>query len=110
MTSGEVPVFRRDTPYVFMPEFKREQPRRTWLTADELSIVAGTAPGGTVVNSPEWKADAELVEAIATMLYCIEANYLRETSGPGSRFEGQRLEVAQAVAVIRAVRQGLEDG
>lgn len=50
-------------------------------------------------------SDDELTEEIAQMLVRIEANYQRETSGPGSRFEGQRLEVAQARAVIRRVRE-----
>ena len=36
--------------------------------------------------------DDELTEEVAGMLVRIESNYLRETSGPGSRFEGQRLE------------------
>ena len=49
--------------------------------------------------------DEDLIEDIAQMLVCIEANYERETSGPGSRFEGQRLEVVQARAVIRRVRE-----
>jgi len=39
------------------------------------------------------------------MLISIERNYYREGSGYGSRFEGQRLEVAQARAVIRRVRE-----
>jgi hypothetical protein len=47
----------------------------------------------------------ELTEEIAGMLVRIERNYLRETSGPGSRFEGQRLEIVQARAVIRRVRE-----
>lgn len=50
-------------------------------------------------------SDEELAEEIAQMLVRIEANYQRETSGPGSRFEGQRLEVVQARAVIRRVRE-----
>ena len=49
--------------------------------------------------------DDELVEELAGMLERIVANYERETSGPGSRFEGQRLEVVQARAVLRRVRQ-----
>ena len=39
------------------------------------------------------------------MLIAIEANYERETSGPGSRFEGQRLEIVQARAVLRRIRE-----
>lgn len=49
--------------------------------------------------------DDELAEEIAGMLVRIEANYERETSGPGSRFEGQRLEIVQARAVIRRIRE-----
>ena len=45
-----------------------------------------------------------LAEEIADMLWHIQGNYQREGSGPGSRFEGQRLEVVQAEAVIRTVR------
>jgi hypothetical protein len=47
--------------------------------------------------------DDDLIEELAGMLVRIEANYERETSGPGSRFEGQRLEVVQARAVLRRV-------
>lgn len=39
------------------------------------------------------------------MLVRIERNYEREGSGPGSRFEGQRLEVVQARAMLRRVLQ-----
>ncbi len=49
--------------------------------------------------------DDELIEELAGMLVRIEANYARETSGPGSRFEGQRLEVVQARAVLRRIRE-----
>jgi hypothetical protein len=49
--------------------------------------------------------DDDLIEELAGMLERITANYERETSGPGSRFEGQRLEVVQARAVLRRVRQ-----
>lgn len=45
----------------------------------------------------------ERAENVAQILVSIEANYLRETSGPGSRFEGQRLEMVQARRVIREV-------
>jgi hypothetical protein len=48
--------------------------------------------------------DEALTEEVADMLWRIEGNYHREGSGPSSRFEGQRLEVAQARAVIRCVR------
>jgi hypothetical protein len=43
----------------------------------------------------------ELERQIADMLVAIEVNYRREGSGRGSRFEGERLEVVQARAVIR---------
>jgi hypothetical protein len=43
----------------------------------------------------------ELERQIADMLVAIEANYHREGTGRGSRFEGERLEVVQARAVIR---------
>jgi hypothetical protein len=50
-------------------------------------------------------SDDDLIGELAGMLERIEANYERETGGPGSRFEGQRLEVVQARAVLRRVRQ-----
>lgn len=40
-------------------------------------------------------------EYVASMLVSIERNYCREGTGWGSRFEGERLEVVQARAVIR---------
>jgi len=49
--------------------------------------------------------DDELAEEIAQMLVRVEANYRREGSGPGSRFEGQCLETAQARRVIREIRE-----
>jgi hypothetical protein len=45
----------------------------------------------------------ELVDEIAEMLAAIQINYEREGAGPGSRFEGQRLEFAQARSVIRRI-------
>jgi hypothetical protein len=54
---------------------------------------------------PRADADDELAEEIAQMLVRVEGNYQREGSGPGSRFEGQRLEVAQARRVIREIRE-----
>lgn len=39
------------------------------------------------------------------MIVRIEANYERETSAPGSRFEGQRLEAVQVRAVLRRLRE-----
>lgn len=41
------------------------------------------------------------------MLVRIEYNYARETSGPGSRFGGKRLEIVQAEAVLRRIRERL---
>lgn len=55
-------------------------------------------------------SDDDLIEELAGMLVSIEANYQRETSGPGSRFEGQRLEVVQARAVLRRVREAAARG
>jgi hypothetical protein len=49
----------------------------------------------------------DLVEELATMLAAIEANWQAEGSGPGSRFAGQRLEVVQARAVVRRVREAV---
>lgn len=51
--------------------------------------------------------DEELTREIAGMLVRIEINYQRETSGPGSRFEGRTLESVQAEAVVRRVREHL---
>jgi len=48
---------------------------------------------------------SDLAEDIADMLWRIEGNYHREGAGPGSRFEGERLEIVQARAVIRRVRE-----
>lgn len=48
-------------------------------------------------------APPELVDEIAEMLTRIEINYEREGSGPGSRFEGLRLEFAQARTVVRRI-------
>jgi hypothetical protein len=42
-----------------------------------------------------------LVEEIAAALVAIEYNYHREGTGPGSRFEGKRLEIVQAEFVVR---------
>jgi len=48
-------------------------------------------------------APPDLVDEITVMLAAVERNYERERSGPGSRFEGQRLQFAQARTVIRRV-------
>ena len=41
------------------------------------------------------------------MLYRIEANYEREGSGPGSRFEGRLLQDVQAEAILRYLDHGI---
>jgi hypothetical protein len=58
-----------------------------------------------IQNSPSASPADDFTEEIAAMLVAIERNYEREGSGPGSRFEGQRLEIIQARAVIRRVLQ-----
>jgi hypothetical protein len=55
-------------------------------------------------------APPELVGEIATMLAAIQINYEREGAGPGSRFDGQRLEFAQARSVIRRIFRYAKDG
>jgi len=56
-------------------------------------------------NSPNRPRPADpLVREVADMLVRIEANYQREGSGPGSRFEGLLLEDVQATAVTALVR------
>lgn len=45
----------------------------------------------------------QLEEQLAQSLYSILANYQREGSGPGSRFEGQTVEAAQAKFAARTV-------
>ena len=54
------------------------------------------------VKALETAKDA-LIEELSWMLVRIENNWTRETSGPGSRFEGRRLEVVQAEAVLRRI-------
>jgi hypothetical protein len=56
-------------------------------------------------NSPGKPRPADpLVREAADMLMRIEANYRREGSGPGSRFEGLLLEDVQARAVVALVQ------
>lgn len=50
-------------------------------------------------------AEAALIEEIAGMLARIDHNWRAETSGPGSRSEGRRLEVVQAEAVLRRLAE-----
>lgn len=45
----------------------------------------------------------QLEEELADSLYAILANYEREGAGPGSRFEGQTCEYAQAKFAVRMV-------
>lgn len=62
-------------------------------------------PSRTLVPSPNKpRPDDPLTRAVADALRRIEGNYEREGSGPGSRFEGQLLEDAQARRVIAMVR------
>jgi hypothetical protein len=59
----------------------------------------------TIRPMPPTRAPRDDLEGeIANMLVAIEANYRREGSGWGSRFEGERLEVVQARAIIRRLR------
>ena len=48
-------------------------------------------------------AHEQLVADLAHSLYAILANYEREGAGPGSRFEGQTCEYAQAKFAVRTV-------
>ena len=52
------------------------------------------------VASPTREPRTDLEHEIADTLYRIQANYEHEGTGPGSRFEGERLEVVQARWVI----------
>lgn len=81
---------------------------------EECVLTAGgpaqpEAPGQaayTVVESPNKpRPDDALTRSVADMLRRIEANYEREGSGPGSRFEGELLEDVQARAVIEAANR-----
>lgn len=68
-------------------------------------------PRSVVVAMPPTKAPATPLEAeIADMLWAIETNYNREGTGYGSRFAGERLEVVQARAVIRRIREVVDRG
>lgn len=62
--------------------------------------------GMTADLSPNAPRPADpLTLEIADMLRRIEANYDREGSGPGSRFEGRLLEDVQAEAILRRICQ-----
>jgi hypothetical protein len=43
------------------------------------------------------------VQRLADVILRVEINWNREGSGPGSRFEGQRREVAQAVGALNEI-------
>jgi len=56
----------------------------------------------TAQDSPNKPRPADpLVREVADTLARIEANYAREGSGPGSRFEGRLLEDVQAEMAVR---------
>jgi hypothetical protein len=58
-----------------------------------------------VVNSPNKPRPSDpLIRTVADTLRRIENNYVREGSGPGSRFEGELLEDVQARTVVAMVR------
>jgi len=72
------------------------------VSGETPAVTPGQA--ATVVASPNKpRPDDPLAIAVADMLRRIEINYDREGAGPGSRFEGQLLEDAQARAVIKLV-------
>jgi hypothetical protein len=62
------------------------------------------------MTSPNTPRPTGLVREVADMLRRIEANYEREGSGPGSRFEGRLLEDAQAEAVVRFITTATAKG
>lgn len=73
------------------------------MLADDAN--GGYVPASVAREMPPTKpAENALEEEVARLLVAIESNYYREGSGHGSRFEGERLEVVQARAVIRRVR------
>lgn len=80
--------------------------RRRVLYGDpDAPVTIVHLPRGTPAEPESAAADEQLVEELAWMIVRIENNYQRETSGPGSRFEGQRLETAQVRAVLRRLRE-----
>lgn len=63
-------------------------------------------PGTVARAMPPTKPPANPLEAeIAEGLVAIEANYHREGTGHGSRFQGERIEVVQARWAISRVRE-----
>lgn len=63
-------------------------------------------PSHVAISVPTKEPRDDLEREIADTLYVIQCNYEREGTGPGSRFEGERLEVVQARWVIRRLRRG----
>lgn len=64
-----------------------------------------------VVSSPNKPRPADpLIRAVADTIRRTENNYLREGSGPGSRFEGELLEDVQARAAVSVVRGWVPPG
>jgi hypothetical protein len=69
------------------------------------AVTPGQAPSHIAVESPNKpRPDDRLLRAVADTLRRIEANYDREGSGPGSRFEGELLEDIQARTAVAMVR------
>lgn len=66
-------------------------------------------PGQAAESPSKPRPDDKLTCSVADMLRRIEANYDREGSGPGSRFEGRLLEDVQAGRVIEAVAAPLRE-
>lgn len=58
-----------------------------------------------LVASPNAPRPTGVILELAEMLRRIEANYEREGSGPGTRFEGRLLEDVQALAIVRRLRE-----
>lgn len=88
------------------------QDRAAWrrsLRETPIGLPSPPAVTGTVsqrlVASPNAPRPTGTVLEIADMLRRIEANYEREGSGPGSRFEGRLLEDVQAAAIVRRLRE-----
>lgn len=65
-------------------------------------------PDRIAAYSPTKEPRDALEAEIADTLYRIQVNYEREGTGPGSRFEGERLEVVQARWVIRRLREEMD--
>jgi hypothetical protein len=78
----------------------------TFLTGavdDELQLLQNMLTVEAAADDPA--VQASLQAELAAMLVATERNYYRETSAPGSRFEGRTLEAVQAEAVLRRVRE-----